>query len=117
MPVGNEESGVFEVFAQFGSGRALELVGTVRSSDTHLAWHAAKEAYTRREHCTALWVVPRSCVLKSDHSDAENLLAGDRNRWRLPGFPSSHRRSRAASSSGSGSDEVSSPLDTGADRT
>jgi phenylacetate-CoA oxygenase PaaH subunit len=97
MPAQGDEPDVYEVFAQFGVGKAVEHVGSVRAADAVLGWHAAKEAYTRRERCTALWVAPRSAMVMSTAQDAVALLAGDRNSWRLPSFPSARRRARAAS--------------------
>jgi ring-1,2-phenylacetyl-CoA epoxidase subunit PaaB len=87
---------VFEVFVQVGTERSLEHVGSVRGADAELAWHAAKEAFTRREACTTLWVVPRACVMSGLPSDQLLLRAGTTRRYRVPGFPSRHRRSRSA---------------------
>ena len=85
----------FEVFARFGGWeKPLQHVGSVRAADPDLAWHAAKEAYTRREKCVDLWVVSRSCVTRSTGADAAALLAGGRMTYRLPAFPSAHRRAR-----------------------
>lgn len=85
----------FEVFARFGGWeKPLQHVGSVRAADPDLAWHAAKEAYTRREKCVDLWVVQRSCVTRSTGADATALLAGGRMTYRLPAFPSAHRRAR-----------------------
>lgn len=85
---------VYEVFAQFGVGKDITLVGTVRATDPELAWHAAKESYTRRERCTQLWVAPRTAFLMSDASDKEVLLAGRRMDFRGPAYPGSLRRAR-----------------------
>lgn len=86
---------IYEAFAQFGSGKDIEHVGSVRAADAELAWHAAKEAYTRREKCSLLWVVPRTSILVSDPSDEEVLLSGwDRMEHRGPAYPSAHRRAR-----------------------
>jgi ring-1,2-phenylacetyl-CoA epoxidase subunit PaaB len=85
----------FEVFARFGGwDKPLQHVGSVRAADPELAWHAAKEAYSRREKCIALWVVPRACITMSTEDDATALLAGGRMTYRLPAFPSAHRRAR-----------------------
>ena len=85
----------FEAFARFGGwDKPLQHVGSVRAADPELAWHAAKEAYTRREKCVALWVVPRSCVTMSTEDDITTLLAGGRMTYRLPAFPSARRRAR-----------------------
>ena len=85
---------VYEVFAQFGVGKSIELVGTVRAADPELAWHAAKESYTRRERCTQLWVAPRSAFFVSDTNDGELLMAGRRMDFRGPAYPGSLRRAR-----------------------
>lgn len=84
----------YEVFAQFGEDGTLENVGSVRATDDVLAWHAAKEAYTRREDCKVLWVVPRFAIVVSTDDDRVVLAAGTRADWRSPAFPSRHRRQR-----------------------
>jgi ring-1,2-phenylacetyl-CoA epoxidase subunit PaaB len=85
----------YEVFARFGGlEKPMQHVGSVRGADPELAWHAAKEAFTRREKCFALWVVPRTCITMSTGDDVILLQAGGRMTYRLPGFPSSHRRER-----------------------
>jgi ring-1,2-phenylacetyl-CoA epoxidase subunit PaaB len=94
MRYGSDE-GAFEVFAQFGHGRDVCHVGSVRGADAELAWHAAKEIYTRRERCTQLWVVPRTAMLMSDTGDADVLMASQRMPFRKPAFPGGLRRARA----------------------
>lgn len=89
------EATAFEVFARFGGWeKPLQHVGSVRAGDPDLAWHMAKETYTRRDRCFALWVVPRSCLRISTDRDLVTLGAGGRMGYRLPGFPSAHRRAR-----------------------
>ena len=86
---------IYEVFVQIGGvGRPIQLVGSVRASDKHLAWQTAKEIYTRRENCTALWVVPRESIFQGEGIDLEVLREGTGRMFRLPGYPSSHRRER-----------------------
>ncbi|MEW6470752.1 MAG: hypothetical protein AB1679_00600 [Actinomycetota bacterium] len=100
MHTGGDDT-AYEVFAQLGGReKALQHVGSVRASDAELAWHAAKEAYTRREKCFALWVVRRSCLTMSTAADALVLQAGGRMTYRLPAFPSAHRRARRAAAGG-----------------
>lgn len=93
MAWGTEDDS-YEVFAQFGVGNDVTLVGSVRASDPELAWHAAKESYTRRERCTLLWVVPRTAIYMSDDGDRETLLSGVRMDFRGPAYPGRHRRAR-----------------------
>lgn len=84
---------VFEVFARFDdSSRPLNHVGSVRAGDSVLAWHAARDQYTRREACVDLWVVPRSAITQSSESDLDVLSAAERRGYRQPLFPSAHRR-------------------------
>jgi|1186.fasta_scaffold688234_2 ring-1,2-phenylacetyl-CoA epoxidase subunit PaaB len=91
------EPDVYEVFVRHGSARAsLEWVGSVRAADPELAWHAAKEAYTRRIHCTVLWVARRTAMVFSGPEDVEPLNASDRLAYRQPGFPVQRRRERSA---------------------
>ncbi len=72
-----ELDAVYEVFLQIGGeGRPIQLVGSVRASDERLAWQSAKEIYTRRENCTALWVVPRSALFVGEGIDLELLMRG-----------------------------------------
>lgn len=89
----------YEAFAQFGgAGKPIQHVGSVRGVDPELAWHAAKEAYTRREDCTLLWVVPRGAIVAGvckDGQDLEILSSGNRAEFRKPAYPSRHRRGRA----------------------
>ena len=54
----------YEVFGQFGTTREIAHLGSVRGRDPELAWHAAKEVYTRRERATLLWV----CLLYTSPS-------------------------------------------------
>lgn len=87
----------FEVFAQFGgAGKPISHLGSVRAADPTLAWHAAKEAYTRREDCSLLWVTPCSSITMSTSGDAIVLTTGTRLTYRLPSFPITHRRAREA---------------------
>lgn len=90
-----ELDAVYEVFLQIGGvGRPIQLVGSVRASDKNLAWQTAKEIYTRRENCTALWVVPRESIFVGEGIDLEVLREGTGRSFRLPGYPSAHRRDR-----------------------
>jgi phenylacetate-CoA oxygenase PaaH subunit len=90
-----ELDAVYEVFLQIGgTGRPIQLVGSVRASDERLAWQSAKEIYTRRENCTALWVVPRSALFVGEGIDLELLKEGTGRKFRIPGYPSAHRRDR-----------------------
>jgi len=90
-----ELDAVYEVFVQIGGvGRPIQLVGSVRASDKNLAWQTAKEIYTRRENCTALWVVPRASIVVGEGIDLEVLREGTGRSFRLPGYPSAHRRDR-----------------------
>lgn len=89
------ERDVYDAFARFGDqSEPVRWVGSVRAGDPELAWHAAKEIYTRREDCTVLWVARRSGMVFSGPEDAEALRTPTRLGYRLPGFPSRHRRAR-----------------------
>jgi 1,2-phenylacetyl-CoA epoxidase PaaB subunit len=90
------DADVYEVFARFGDDpqEPIRWVGNVRSGDPELAWHAAKEIYTRREDCTLLWVAQRSAMVLSEPSDAEALRSPSRLGYRVPAFPGRHRRAR-----------------------
>ena len=90
-----ELGAVYEVFVQIGGvGRPIQLVGSVRASDKNLAWQTAKEIYTRRENCTALWVVPRESIFVGEEVDLTVLSEGTGRMFRVPGYPSAHRRER-----------------------
>lgn len=89
------EPAAFEVFVQLGSGRPLQYVGSVRGYDPVLAWQAAKEIYTRREECSALWVVPRESIVTAAPGEERLLAHGSSRRYRMPAFPSGRRRTRA----------------------
>lgn len=84
----------FEVLVQRGAGGPVTHMGSVRAGDAELAWHAAKEAFTRREPCSLLWVVPRSAILMSDADDVAALQSSDRAEFRHPSYPGRHRRER-----------------------
>ena len=90
-----ELDAVYEVFLQIGGeGRPVQLVGSVRASDDHLAWQSAKEIYTRRENCSVLWVVPRAAIFVGEGIDLDVLKEGTSRMFRIPGYPSAHRRDR-----------------------
>ena len=90
-----ELDAVYEVFLQIGGeGRPIQLVGSVRASDDHLAWQSAKEIYTRRENCSVLWVVPRAAIFVGEGIDLDVLKEGTSRMFRIPGYPSAHRRDR-----------------------
>jgi phenylacetate-CoA oxygenase PaaH subunit len=92
-----ELDAVYEVFLQIGGpGRPIQLVGSVRASDDRLAWQSAKEIFTRRENCTALWVVPRDSIFVGEGIDLEVLKEGTGRKFRVPGYPSGHRRDRGS---------------------
>ncbi len=98
MRVIDDDANAYEVFVQVGgSGKPLQYVGSVRGADPVLAWHAAKEVFTRREDCTQLWVVPRAAVIRSDAEDRIVLSKGSARRYRLASYPSTRRRMRSRS--------------------
>lgn len=94
MRLGTEHD-VYEVFARYGDHtEPIRWVGSVRAAEPVLAWHAAKEIFTRREECTVLWVAKRSAMVFSTSDDLEALASGMRLDYRTPGFPGRHRRDR-----------------------
>lgn len=95
------DTDVYEVFARFGHDQSepIRWVGNVRVADPELAWHAAKEIYTRREDCSVLWVARRCEMVFSTPDDAEALRSPTRLDYRVPGFPGRHRRDRGRSES------------------
>ncbi len=94
----DDDPKAYEVFVQVGgSGKPLQYVGSVRGADPVLAWHAAKEVFTRREDCTQLWVVPRAAVIRGDAEDRIVLSKGSARRYRLASYPSTRRRMRSRS--------------------
>lgn len=96
----------FEVFARFGGQlEPIVWVGSVRAADPTLAWHAAKEIYTRRERCTVLWVACRSMMAFSTPDDADALGSGERLDYRKPGFPGRHRRERDKAVAAAGAED------------
>ena len=91
-----DDGTAFEVFARIGpADRALVHVGSVRGHDPFLAWHSAREIYTRRENVTLLWVVPRSAIVSGDEHQG-TLGNGLQRDYRLPSYPGRGRRLRAA---------------------
>ncbi|MFF5988766.1 hypothetical protein [Prauserella flavalba] len=100
MRPGTEEDS-YEVFARYGKqSEPIRWVGSVRAAEPTLAWHAAKEIYTRREECTVLWIAKRSGMVFSTADDLESLKSGGRLDYRTPGFPGRHRRDRERAAQG-----------------
>lgn len=93
MRQGDDEE-AYEVFVQLGNKSEIKWAGSVRAAEPILAWHAAKEIYTRRENCTVLWVAKRSSMVFSTTADADMLKSADRFDYRTPGFVGRHRRDR-----------------------
>ena len=94
----DHDPNAYEVFVQVGGpGKPVQYVGSVRGADPILAWHAAKEVFTRREDCTQLWVVPRAAVMRGDAEDRIVLSKGSARRYRLPSYPNTRRRMRSRS--------------------
>lgn len=100
---------VYEVFARFGDSPAepIRWMGNVRAGDPELAWHAAKEIYTRRERCTVLWVAQRCHITMSGPEDAEALRSPSRLGYRVPAFPGLHRRDRIKAAAAASVDDAS----------
>lgn len=95
FPHADVDEPAFEVFARYGGAqKPIAHVGSVRAADPALAWHAAREVYTRREDCSLLWVVPRSAVSPGSAEEQETLQTSQRLTYRLPAFPGAHRRAR-----------------------
>lgn len=94
MKLGTEDD-TYEVFVRYGGQtEPIRWVGSVRAAEPALAWHAAKEIFTRREQCTVLWVAKRSAMVFSTADDLGALASGSRLGYRVPGFPIRHRRDR-----------------------
>jgi phenylacetate-CoA oxygenase PaaH subunit len=92
--VGTEDD-AYEVFARYGDqSEPIRWVGSVRAAEPVLAWHAAKDIYTRREQCTVLWIAVRSGMVVSTAEDRTVLSSGQRLDYRTPAFPGRHRRDR-----------------------
>lgn len=93
------ERDVYEVFGRFGDDPTEPIcwLGSVRYGSPDLAWHAAKEIYTRREDCTVLWVAQRAAMVVSTPEDAEALRSPSRLEYRLPKSVGRHRRARGQS--------------------
>lgn len=91
------QTDVYDAFVKLGDDPAqpISWVGSVRSGDPELAWHAAKEIYTRREDATVLWVAQRSAMVTSGPEDLESLRTPSRLTYRLPGKVGRRRRARA----------------------
>lgn len=71
----------FEVFRQRRTGEAFAHVGQVEAPDADTALLVAKEHYSRRETCSALWVVDRRHVHEAAW-DADVLSAGREKNYR-----------------------------------
>lgn len=90
-----DDDHAYDVFTQVGgSGKPITYIGSVRAADPVLAWQGAKEAYTRREDCTVLWVVPRTAIIRGAPEATLVLGHGSSRRYRLPNYPSGRRRAR-----------------------
>ena len=92
------EDDAYEVFVRTGEeSHAIVHVGSVRGRDPFLAWHSARETYTRRENATLLWVVPRAAIV-ADGEHHGTLGGGMQRTYRLPSHPGRARRAREAAS-------------------
>jgi 1,2-phenylacetyl-CoA epoxidase PaaB subunit len=96
MPHVPTDPDVYEVFAQTGTGTALNHVGSIVTPHRDAAWHLARETYGRRDDLTRLWVVRRTDVIVSGAGDRDLLAAKTRMPHRQPGFPTARRRDRSA---------------------
>ncbi|MGW7530471.1 Phenylacetic acid catabolic protein [Streptomyces sp. NPDC054783] len=96
MPHVPTEPDVYEVFAQNGTGTALNHVGSIVAPRRDAAWHLAKETYGRRDDLARLWVVRRTDMIVSSGGDRDLLAAKTRMPHRQPGFPTTRRRDRSA---------------------
>jgi phenylacetate-CoA oxygenase PaaH subunit len=96
MPHVPIDTDVYEVFAQTGTGSALNHVGSIVAPRRDAAWHLAKETYGRRDDLSRLWVVRRTDMIVSSAGDRDLLAAKTRMPHRQPGFPVARRRDRAA---------------------
>lgn len=63
----------FEVFVQPRNEKPFQHEGSVRSADLEMAFVLAKEMFTRRFTCIALWVV------ETEHISISDLTEGDEN--------------------------------------
>jgi 1,2-phenylacetyl-CoA epoxidase PaaB subunit len=95
MPHVPTDPDVYEVFAQSGTGTALNHVGSI-VAQRDAAWHLARETYGRRDDLARLWVVRRTDMIVSDGGDRDLLAAKTRMPHRQPGFPTARRRDRSA---------------------
>lgn len=62
---------LWEVFIRSGSGLAHKHVGSLHAPDATLAMRNARDAYTRRNEGTSIWVVASSDIVASDPEERE----------------------------------------------
>ncbi len=64
----------FEVFVQPRLGKSFQHEGSIRASDLELAFILAKETFTRRFTCVALWVTPTDSISVSDFTEGTESI-------------------------------------------
>ena len=64
----------FEVFVQPRNEKPFQHEGSLRASDLEMAFVLAKESFTRRFTCVALWVVETQYVSVSDMKEADENI-------------------------------------------
>jgi ring-1,2-phenylacetyl-CoA epoxidase subunit PaaB len=75
----------FEVFVQPRKEKPFQHEGSVRASDLEMAFILAKETFTRRFTCVALWVVETQYILISDLKEGDENIYDNVNAITLDG--------------------------------
>lgn len=97
---GECEPELYEAFAQYGAEQELRHVGTVTAADPQEAWRLALEAHVDEGDVEVLWVAAQDAIVANRPGDAAMGSGGRKGyAYRLPQFPSRHRRTRTEQAS------------------
>ncbi|VAW36614.1 1,2-phenylacetyl-CoA epoxidase, subunit B [hydrothermal vent metagenome] len=78
---------LYEIFLRAKSGLSHKHVGSLHSSDAHMALQNARDLYTRREEGESIWVVESANIISSNPQDKNAYFAPAQDKiYRHPSF-------------------------------
>jgi len=79
--------GLWEVFAQYKTGKPHVHLGNVHAADAEQAIQNARDVYGRRENPISLWVVPSNNIIATTPEEAGVLFDSQNEKiYRHPQF-------------------------------
>jgi ring-1,2-phenylacetyl-CoA epoxidase subunit PaaB len=76
----------YEVFVQQRVEEPATHVGSIRAATPKLALQAARDVFTRRDHCHRVMVVPREAILSTSDEDADLFDLAYHKEYRRPEY-------------------------------